>query len=400
MSACVPRATVRARMSPTAIVAGLLSLPTCPLCLSATGSAGPPLRLAAAEARDGDLFGSAVAVAEHTVLVGAPGTGDFLGAAYVFERRGEGWVQTARLHLEDAMPGSQLGAAVALASDTALLATSSGARTAGVYAFLRDAARRWTYEGPLSLPSGEAPQAVALAGDTAVVGTNGAAYVFVHAGAASWLLRGMLSPDPGETASAGFGASVAITPGLIAVGAPTAGRFSGAVYLFVRAATGQWIRQARLRADPSEFSLFGSAVALAGDQALVGAYGESNFHGAAYLLQHRASGWQSVARLAPDDAARSYECFGRALALSATSAVVGSPCSDPGEPIDVAVYQYRAGPRRAWDQRTRLGPAPAAAVENFATSVATTGELTVMGSPEEGSIGAAYVVECAGCQEP
>jgi FG-GAP repeat len=372
---------------------------------AASATAPAPVRLAALDAQEGDLFGSTVAADGATALVGAPGANDFAGAAYVFVHGTAGWSQSARLTLPDARSGDQLGSAVALAGHLALAATAdsasspagtAGPRPAAVHAFVQSG-QSWLHEAVLSLPSGEVPQAVALAGSTAVVGGTLGAYVFVRSGPGLWSLRATLRADPTEGRASGFGAAVAIDADVIAVGAPAADHYDGVVYFFARAASGNWERQARVTADAREFALFGSAVSLSGKHALIGAYGESNFQGAAYVLARTARGWIQQARLQTDDETHAYQCFGRALALAPSAAVIASPCSDPGEPVSVVVYQYAAGTAESWDVRTKIGPTPGAALENFASALATTGDITVMGSPEDSATGAVYVVECSAC---
>jgi len=380
------------------VAATLLS---CALLARTAAFAAQPsaaLRLAPATAEAGDLFGSAVALDGTTLLVGAPGAHDFAGGAYVFAREPSGWSELARLTLPDALPGDQLGAAVALSGSSALLASARPGARAGLFAFVRDADGSWLPQASWSLPQADVPQALALAGATAVVGGRQAAYVYVQVAAGSWRLQARLQPDPADAHSSGFGAAVAIAGAQILVGAPSADHFEGAAYVFTRSPSGQWLRQARLTADAREFALFGSAVALADGYALVGAYGESNFQGAAYLLRDSGHGWMQQARLQSDDAVRAYQCFGRSVALAAGAAIVGSPCTDPDETAEVAVYQYFPGALQSWNERVRLGPAPAAARENFASALATSGELTVMGSPEDGAAGAVYVAQCDDCR--
>src|SRR5262249_14745222 len=82
-----------------------------------------------------DLFGSAVAIDGKTMVIGAQGAdgiGFDTGVAYIFERSGDGWVQTARLFANDAdipqrrtdvpeLPATiddEFGTSVAISGDT------------------------------------------------------------------------------------------------------------------------------------------------------------------------------------------------------------------------------------------------------------------------------------------
>src|SRR5438876_11426896 len=59
--------------------------------------------------------------------------------------------------------------------------------------------------------------------------------------------------------------------------------------------------------DSAELDQFGAAVAIAGDDALVGAYGESNYRGAAYVLGESGNSWTEVQKLAASDGAEGDE---------------------------------------------------------------------------------------------
>lgn len=85
-------------------------------------------KITAADAMDGDAFGSSTALSEDgdTALVGAQavdvdGNSD-QGAAYVFERDGDVWIESARLLASNGAPGDTFGSWVTLAGDTALVA--------------------------------------------------------------------------------------------------------------------------------------------------------------------------------------------------------------------------------------------------------------------------------------
>ena len=140
---------------------------------------------------------------------------------------------------------------------------------------------------------------VALSGDTAVIGAfrdsddvkgvdSGSAYVFIRTGGA-WIVEAKLTGSSQAFGSM-FGWSVAIDGDTAAVGALgdfTNGPGSGAVYVFTRS-NGVWTEQAKLTAsDASNDHNFGRSVAISGDTAIVGAYLEDTGGGeagAAYVF--------------------------------------------------------------------------------------------------------------------
>ena len=87
-----------------------------------------------------------------------------------------------------------------------------------------------------------------------------------------WEEEARLSP---ESAPSGFGASVALDRNLALIGAPLAGEGRGAAYLFRFETGAGWDRVAQLGGDGGDAGrAFGSAVALAGGEALVGGRGD------------------------------------------------------------------------------------------------------------------------------
>ncbi len=159
--------------------------------------------LLASDGLNGDRFGFSVALDGDTALVGAPlkatAAGD-TGAAYLFDRSGVAWSQTARLMSSDPDDQDRFGNWVALSGASALVAASfddeQGADAGAVYTFARGASG-WSQGGKLMAQDGSAGdhfgRSVALDGDTALIGapdvagvgvSTGAAYFFVVVGAA------------------------------------------------------------------------------------------------------------------------------------------------------------------------------------------------------------------------
>ena len=94
-----------------------------------------------------DSFGSAVALQGHYLLVGAPGgkgPAPNAGCAFVFEETARGWRLQAELTAEDTSIDTALGSAVAIRDDTVVLGAPGGGQ-GGVYTFNRTL-DTWTHE--------------------------------------------------------------------------------------------------------------------------------------------------------------------------------------------------------------------------------------------------------------
>ncbi len=106
----------------------LMSFPLALLALAVLASgAGAQCeldKLTASDAAAGDTFGRYVSLSGDRALVGAAGddnAGFFSGAAYVFEKQGALWVETAKLTASDAAADDRFGWRISLSGDTALV---------------------------------------------------------------------------------------------------------------------------------------------------------------------------------------------------------------------------------------------------------------------------------------
>src|SRR5690606_10211951 len=128
-----------------------------------------------------------------------------------------------------------------------------------------------------------------------------------------------------------FGHSVALDGNTVLVGAQYAdvgGNSSqGAAYVFTWNGA-NWIPQAKLTAgDGADGDRFGSALALDGETALVGAHeadvGGVFFHGAAYVVTRSGATWTEQEKLTAADGAAGDQ-FGSSVALDGETALVGA----------------------------------------------------------------------------
>jgi hypothetical protein len=190
---------------------------------------------------DDDTFGSSVALSGSTAVVGAIGPDSFTGAAYVFTRSGSTWTQQATLADPGGARGDQFGYAVALSGSTALVGAPGTSESAGAAYVFTESGGTWSQQpiptaGGDGAPGGDIGYAVALSGSTALVGAPGhdsragTAYVFTDSGGV-WFLEAELTASH-RGAQHFFGASLALTKSTALVGAPTENSATGAAYVF------------------------------------------------------------------------------------------------------------------------------------------------------------------------
>ncbi|MCH8153589.1 MAG: FG-GAP repeat protein, partial [Planctomycetes bacterium] len=309
-----------------------------------------------------DLFGNSVAISGTTAIVGAvwdDDNGDYSGSAYLFDATTGR--QVAKLLANDGAAGDFFGVSVAISGEIAIVGAvyhgDNGFRSGSAYLF------------DISDPANPVQTAKLLADD-------GAEFDF-------------------------FGGSVAIGPdgiGVIigAVGDDDNGDWSGSAYLF-DTTTGRQIVKL-LANDGAAIALFGNSVAISGSKAIVGAYadGDNGFQaGSAYIFD--TSTGEQVFKLLPDDGAE-FDSFGKSVAISGITAVVGAPFDDDNGNRSGSAYLFNTTTGR---QIAKLLADDGAAGDEFGWSVAMSGPTAIVGAhfdDDNGSnSGSAYLFDASVC---
>lgn len=195
-----------------------------------------------------------------------------------------------------------------------------------------------------------------------------------------------------------FGYSVALSnDGRVAmIGANAKNSGSGAVYVFTEDDR-VWTQQQKLIASDSPSSAFGAALALSGDGqvALIGAFVNNWFGGAAYIFTKDHKDYVQQQKLMASDAALNSE-FGYSVALSSDGclAVVGAPFGNFG---NSSAYVF-TGNRHTFTQQQELTRSEFSIYPWFGWSVAIDdeGRVVLIGSPSESTpavstAGAVYI---------
>jgi hypothetical protein len=354
------------------------------------------------------FFGISVAAGKDVVLVGAYFDSQAAlgsGSTYFFTRSGTTWSQDQKVENPSTRSsGPQgFGLSVAISGDTAIVGASLdedlGDAAGAAYVFV-ESGNAWTLQAKLTADNG-APleyfgDDVDLDGDVAVVGADldddkgdeaGSAFVFRRSGQ-TWKQEAQLF-SPVASSGDRFGDSVAIDGKTIVVGAPqtdSAGSNSGSAFVFVESG-GVWNDEATLEANDADADdNFGGRVALDGDTAIVGAFGNDDAggsSGSAYIFTRSGSTWNQEAKLTANDAAQN-DFFGSAVDVWRDLAVVGARGNDDGGSSSGSAYVFeRSG--SSWSQVQKLLPDDPTNGRSFGYSVAVEAEKVIVSG--DGSTG-------------
>jgi len=351
----------------------------------------------------GDLYGSSVAVSGNYAVIGAKHNSESSsksGAAVFIEKGTNGsWQQVLKVK-PDSQADAFTGAAVAISDTYAIIGAyghdKNGAPDSGIAYIYQRADNIWSYAAAFdpaeSSGADHTGLSVGISGSYAIAGAPGASVNGSNAGAAYILERdanGWKTPDrllPTDGAAGDlFGTAVAISGSYAIIGAPgdaDKGGYSGSAYIFERnASTGIWEQKAKLlAADGTAGSTFGTAVAISGSDAVVGAsnhvtYGMAR-SGAAYVFKRAADGtWSQTDRLITPDGAPEDE-LGAAVAISGDLIAAGAPKDgDKG-----SVHLFQRGGDGKWSQVQRITANDGATGDDFGGAVSLSGTKLLAGA--------------------
>ncbi|MEO6391405.1 MAG: FG-GAP-like repeat-containing protein [Pyrinomonadaceae bacterium] len=322
-------------------------------------------KLTGTGAAAGDQFGSSVAISGDTVIVGAPidnvGTNNAQGSVYIFVRSGAVWSQQQKIVASDGGTSDVFGddRCVGISGNTVVVGSAGSevgdnANEGAAYVYVRTGTT-WSFQQKLTANGGAAQDrfgnSVAISGNNIVVGTaedtvsgnadQGSASIFTRSGT-TWTQQQELFASDGATNDL-FGSSVDIDTGFLnaadviigasydTVGGRTA---QGSAYVFTRSGT-NWSQQQKLTASDGEANdHLGNSVAISAGAVILGVddddVGANTDQGAAYIFR-RSNGttWSQRQKLAAFDGLAD-DNFGRSVALSGDTAVVGAFLDDVG----------------------------------------------------------------------
>ena len=268
--------------------------------------------LLASDGGPGDGFGFSICISDDVAVIGASrdeDNGPTSGSAYVFRFDGSCWVEEQKLLPSDGAGGDFFGVSVAVSGDVAVIGAEgdddNGIQSGSAYVFRFDPDTScWVEEQKLTASDASSHdrfgQSVSVSGEVAVVGalrhdhngtTDGTAYVF------RFDPRG----DPGSrwveeqellasdlAAADQFGNAVAIDGDTAVIGDShndDVGSSFGAAHIFRFVEGRGWVEAQKLLPDPGAWTaFFGFSVALDGDTAVIGAFGEDFQAGSAYVF--------------------------------------------------------------------------------------------------------------------
>ena len=349
-------------------------------------------------------FGGTVAISGDNVMVGESGNVFRPGMIYIYERDGSGgWAEAGVLTDELNRSADRFSGSMAI--DGRVLLASVNPRSddpASVVSFYKGDDGNWAPAGQLPHETMEGEgfgAALALSGGNAFVGAPGgdeqagAVYVYGWTEDGGWAETGKLEIEDG--AGTGFGGAIAAEGNNVLVGAPSAGEGAGAVYHF------QWTDDGWTNLGPLPVNVVGddpgagSALAISGGMAYVGAPRAVGGNGAVLVFEadEEDGGWNAQGALLPYTGAVNLEGrrarfgprFGSSITVNDNTVWVGTPGAS-------VVYSFTRSDD-GWSS-TQIRPADASNSRGFGGAIAMAGSLGVIGaSGASRGLGEATIME-------
>ena len=342
----------------------------------------------AADGKNGDDFGYAVALAGTTALAGAPGQRGGMGAVYAYTLNASGLTLQTILTAPNKQAGDGFGATLAFDGATLAVGAPQAANGQGAVYIYTYKAGAWTFQTELTAGDGQPGdlfgEAISLSGSQILVGAPGrngnmgGAYVFAM-NAGSWSQQAELIAGDGQ-AEDGFGTSVALSGSNLVIGSPNATTTTaieaGAAYVYAQSGS-QWSAVTKLSALDGQFGdQFGYSVGISGGEIAVGAPNNSYDAGAIYTFLQSASQWESQQKLVGLCIGPT-EQFGWTLVLSGNTLLVGDSGHDT-DTGDVVLFTQTGG---LWTLTGGLTAADGQVLDSFSTSIALSGSTIAIGAP-------------------
>lgn len=309
---------------------------------------------------------------------------------------------------DDGLPGDEFGYSISVSGNTAVIGSpyddnDNGTDSGAIYIYTRDVAGVWKADGKIIPNDGghhhHFGHSVSISNGTIVVGSpgdhangydSGSVYIFEKDLLGTWVELAKITASDASSYDF-FGISVSVDNGDVLVGAKyaedSANISVGAAYVFTRDLNGTWVEHSKLTSDDGGgYSNFGYSVALDGNSAIIGAFGD----GSAYVFSKTADGeWIQQQKLVLSEANNSY--FGYSVAISEKNILIGAMLTEEGG----KAYFYTQDENNNWSQIEAVSAYDGDGNDSFGYSVMLRGDTAVIGavfsSVDQLASGAAYL---------
>lgn len=330
-------------------------------------------------------FGGAVALWQDQLAIGAPGAGT--GRVDLYQRNAGGaYIYQRSLQPQAGAGAARFGEAVAMA-DGELLIGAPAANGGAVYRSSFSLGN-WSDATPLAVTAAtsmELGAAIAIANGLALVGAPGAGAGEVRVltgGVGGWTQAGVLTAADGVLGDR-FGSALAVDAGRAAIAAVGALFGEGRTYLYSRSGDSFSTVQALDIADGGTANRFGASLSLVSGGVLIGAdldrVGPNPGQGSVRWFRQQADSYAQAAQLSSGNGAI-FDRYGTAVAVDGDTALIGAYLEDTDAGGDAGAAHWFRRVGEQWVYGGQLLAPDAAIEDRFGIAVDVDGELMAVGA--------------------
>lgn len=286
-------------------------------------------KLTASDGEAGDCFGYSVSIYGNFVVIGAYGDENSTGSVYIFNHSGTTWIEEEKLTAPDGSINDRFGSSVSIDGNYVIVGAYGDDDNIGA-AYLFENCCAWKIREKMNTSSG-LPYfgwSVSVSGDYAIIGapgtptsnSSGSAYFFQRGDGTRWYEQAYWT---GENIGEYLGISVSIDGSYAIAGAYGDNEGTGLVYTF-QLNDENWSKGEKLTAsDGEKKDYFGASVSIDGEYTIIGAYGDKNSEGSAYVFKCNDTIWTEEQKLIASDG-QSNDFFSYSLSINGGYIVIGA----------------------------------------------------------------------------
>lgn len=348
-------------------------------------------------------FGASAAIHGDQAFVGEPAKQNDPATVYIYDRSGDGWIQTGTLMAPKHDGGDYFGRFIAVDDHSLIVGgTAFEGSTGSVWIYQR-VGDDWELADvlrPADVAQGDSFGRFGLLHDDLLFisslghnGGRGAIWVFHRGADGQWTQEAKLEPGDEAPEQEYLGWSLAFDGERLISGALQASRElqnRGAAYVFHRS-EGEWAFEARLALaedDANPGDGLGSAVAWLDGRALVGVPGRNGGIGEVMVYQAQGESWTATTTLSAPDRSGGAR-FGNSVTVEDGAVWVGA--TGAGQSGRVYRFEYGAGD---FGGVSKLAMATADVGDGFGSTITVVGGVAVIGATgDDMGLGSAAVLE-------
>ena len=311
----------------------------------------PPMKIVASVQLYGARFGYSCAIYGNTIIIGSPGKG--AGEAYVYTFNGTTWVKTVDIISPNNTQNNNFGCSCDIYNNSIVIGSNkenrlvndTNVQTGRAYLYTRTGSV-WNVSTPIILNSnsptedGEFGYCCKIYDSNIIIGAPGeksttinncgSVYIYNTNGGSSWSTSPVKLTSPNSVQNGNFGYSIAISSDNLVIGAFGENNSAGAAYLYKYTPTTNWTAITPLKfTSNSQITnniKFGNSCSIYGNTLIIGCINENNSSGKAYIYTYNGSVWSidnpiklvSSASVASGQFGRSVVVYGKNIIIASS----------------------------------------------------------------------------------